>query len=126
MHSSRPSPEPWAANGSRWKFDNEDGDSDETTAVAEITPLCHEFFTDDAGYGTWMVGHPGGFVLNQPRSAASKPPTLHRVGCAVVAPKDTDTNKNAVRVCGPSADALRTWSMARGTGEPTPCRRCCP
>jgi hypothetical protein len=126
VHSSRPSPEPWAANGSRWKFDNEDGDSDEATAVAEITPLCHEFFTDDAGYGTWMTGHPGGFVLNQPRSAPSKPPTLHRVGCAVVAPKDTDANKNAVRVCGPSADALRTWSMARGTGEPTPCRRCCP
>jgi len=153
VNTSRPPADPWGSNGLRWKLDNEDTESDETAsddaaAVAEITPLCHEFVTDDAGYGTWMDSHPGGFVLNQPRSARSKAPTLHRVGCAVVAPRpgpetqsapsDTDTtsdtgttknsdpNTNPVRVCGPSADALRTWSTSRGTGEPSACRRCCP
>ena len=113
------------------------------SAPAQVTPLCHEFFVDDGGYGTWIDAHPDGFVLNQPRSARSKPPTLHRVGCPVVARRagtergtgcgpDADTNgtapadTNAVRVCGPSGDALTTWSMARGTEAPTPCRRCCP
>jgi hypothetical protein len=137
VNSARTPAEPWGSNGSRWKLEK---GSDESSATAVVTPLCHEFFTDDADYGNWMDAHPEGFVLNQPRSARSKSPTLHRVGCAVVvrrpepetrsANADTNananTNTNAVRVCGPSADALRTWSMARGTGEPTSCRRCCP
>jgi hypothetical protein len=130
LKTARATSDPRASNGSRGKSGR---DIDDSWVSAPVTPLCHEFFTDDAGYGTWMDAHPEGYVLNQPRSARSKAPTLHRVGCAVVArrpeavtlPDATDAVPT-VRVCGPNVDALRTWSMARGTGSPAPCRRCCP
>jgi len=96
--------------------------------AAAVTPLCHEFRHDVAAYLTWVENHPEGYVLNQPRSAPSKPPTLHRIGCAVVARRgETEAlTAGAARVCGPSAEALEAWSAAQGTGRPTVCRRCCP
>jgi len=108
------------------------GTPDRPRAVAPATrptPMCHEFSYDDTGYRTWVQNHPDGFVLNQPRTARAKAPTLHRVGCAVVAHggRDGETlTVTAIKVCGPSADTLRTWSMARGSGRPTVCRRCQP
>jgi hypothetical protein len=130
LNTARTATDRWRSNGSDGWLEKE---TDGASVPAPVTPLCHEFFIDDAGYGTWMDAHPGGFVLNQPRSARSKAPTLHRVGCAVVARRpepvtgaDLNITANTVRVCGPSVDALRTWSMARGTGPPVPCRRCCP
>ena len=121
----------WMSNGTPRKLEKP---AEPSTTAAEVTPLCHEFFIDDAAYGMWMDAHPDGFVLNQPRSAASKAPTLHRVGCAVVTARpdfgaqgrDADSATAPVRVCGPSVDALGMWSMARGTGRPRACRRCCP
>jgi hypothetical protein len=119
VNTTRTATDPWPSNGSRWRLEK---------VSAEVTPLCHEFFADDAGYDTWVEAHPQGFVLNQPRSARSKSPTLHRVACGALS---TRRGPNAqpsatIRVCGPDVDALRTWSMARGTGEPAACRRCCP
>ena len=116
----------WPSNGSRWKLEKVGDDA--TPAPAEVTPLCHEFFDDDGDYRTWVESHPQGFVLHQPRAPRSKAPTLHRAGCAAVAPRDETQARStgAVRVCGPNPDALTTWSMARGTGQPTACRRCCP
>jgi hypothetical protein len=130
LHPGRPTrADSWMSNGSPRKLEK----VAEPAAAAAVTPLCHEFFIDDAAYATWMDAHPEGFVLNQPRSAPSKAPTLHRVGCAVVvarpdpeAPGQRAGTTGTVRVCGLSVDALGTWSMARGTGRPTPCRRCCP
>ena len=91
--------------------------------------MCHEFSCDDAGYRSWVDTHPQGFVLNQPRPARPKAPTLHRVGCGALAGRDdgpqTFTDR-AIKVCGPNADTLRAWSLARGTGAPTACRRCSP
>jgi len=94
----------------------------------EITPLCHEFRHDHDGYLTWVETHPDGFVLNQPRTKGTKAPTLHRVGCGAVARRGATEAlaQSAVRVCGPTADALSAWSVARGTGLPTTCRRCFP
>jgi hypothetical protein len=114
----------WPSDGSRWNIDKVDDRP--TPTPAEVTPLCHEFFEDDDGYRTWVGSNPQGYVLNQP--AKSKAPTLHRAGCAVVVWRDgrVPRSTGAVRVCGPSPDALRTWSMARGTGQPNVCRRCCP
>jgi hypothetical protein len=120
--------DPWPSDGSHWNMDKADDRPapTPTPTPAEVTPLCHEFFEDDDGYKTWVGSNPQGFVLNQPRRA--KAPTLHRAGCAVVVWRDGPQARatGAVRVCGPSPDALRTWSMARRTGQPNVCRRCCP
>jgi hypothetical protein len=100
-----------------------------TTTATEVTPLCHEFSHDDAGYLAWVEAHPRGFVMNQPRAARPKTPTMHRVGCAAVSwHEGTGENltANAVKVCGPSADVLGAWSVARGGAVPTACRRCRP
>ncbi len=98
------------------------------TSGTRPTPMCHEFSYDDAGYRTWVQTHPDGFVLNQPRTARTKAPTLHRVGCGVIADRGEGETLTvtAIKVGGPSADTLRTWSVARGTGRPTACRRCNP
>jgi hypothetical protein len=97
--------------------------------ATEVTPLCNEFSYDDAGYLAWVETHPHGFVLNQPRAGRSTTPTVHRVGCAAVAGR-VDTGESmtvtAIKVCGPSAEVLGAWSVARGTGCPTACRRCHP
>jgi hypothetical protein len=96
--------------------------------ATEVTPLCREFSNDDAGYLAWVKAHPAGFVLNQPRAARAKTPTLHRVGCAVVSGRGDTVGTltvTAVKVCGPSAEVLGAWSAARGAGPPTACRRCC-
>ena len=117
----------WPSDGSRWNADKADKADDRPAATpAEVKPLCHEFFEDDDGYRTWVGSNPQGFVLNQP--ARSKVPTLHRAGCAVVVWRDGPKARStgAVRVCGPSPNALRTWSIARGAGQPNVCRRCCP
>jgi hypothetical protein len=94
----------------------------------DVTPLCHEFRHDHDGYLTWVETHPDGFVLNQPRTKRAKAPTLHRVGCGAVARRGGTEAlaQGTVRVCGPTADALTAWSVARGVGPPTACRRCCP
>jgi hypothetical protein len=97
------------------------------TPATEVTPLCHEFSHDDTGYLAWVDTHPHGFVLNQPRAARSKTPIMHRVGCSLVAGRDDALRTltvTAVKVCGPSAEVLGAWSVARGTGQPAPCRRC--
>ena len=122
VNTTRTTADPWPSTGSRWKLEKVPDSS------SEVTPLCHEFFADDAGYATWVDAHPQGFVLNQPRSARAKAPTLHRAACGALSTRSgTDTRPSAtVRVCGPDVDVLRTWSMARGTGEPAACRRCCP
>ncbi len=114
------------SNGARWNPEIVHGLS--SAATAEVTPLCHEFCRDDDGYLAWVDSHPDGFVLNRPHPARSKPPTLHRVGCAAVARRGGGEalTAGAVKVCGPRADALEAWSVARGTGRPTPCRRCHP
>jgi len=127
VNTGRNQSDPREQNRSRWKLEKT---PDTSSPVPEVTPLCHEFFTDDPAYWTWVEAHGDGLVLNQPRSAPSKAPTLHRVSCAVVARRpDTETPTAGVvtvRVCGPNADALRTWSVARGSGEPIACRRCRP
>jgi hypothetical protein len=125
LHTAQASEDRWSTNKTRWDFEKVTGAAPSAT---EVTPLCREFFEDDTQYHTWIDAHPRGFVLNQPRSSRAKGPTLHRVGCGAVTWRVADeTNPSeAVRVCGPSAEALRTWSLARGTAEPTACRRCCP
>ncbi len=126
VHATRSAKDAHPSNGARWNPEIVLGLS--TPAAAEVTPLCHEFCRDDAGYLAWVDSHPDGFVLNRPRAARSKPPTLHRIGCAAVARRDGGEalTAGAVKVCGPSADALEAWSMSRGTGQPTACRRCHP
>jgi hypothetical protein len=111
------------SNGPRRDTATESADAPTT----EVTPLCHEFSHDDAGYLAWVDTHPHGFVLNQPRAAGAKTPTMHRVGCASVAGHDDaggTLTVTAVKVCGPSAEVLGAWSVARGAGQPAPCRRC--
>jgi hypothetical protein len=126
VNATRAGRDPWPSDGSRWNVDKIDDRPTPTPTPAEVTPLCHEFFEDDDGYRTWVGSNPQGYVLNQP--AKSTAPTLHRAGCAVVVWRDgrVPRTTGAVRVCGPNPDALSMWSMARGTGRPNPCRRCCP
>ena len=114
------------SNGTRRSLEPVPGPSRE--AGAQVTPLCHEFCDDDPGYLAWVASHPDGYVLNQPRLARAKAPTLHRVGCAALAPRDgaDALTAGAVKVCGPSAGALEAWSTARGAGRPRACRRCSP
>jgi hypothetical protein len=144
VNTTRTTADPWPSNGSRWRLEkvsDTSSPSDPATAPtaapehaagpdhasAEVTPLCHEFFADDTGYDTWVETHPQGYVLNQPR-ARTKAPTLHRAACGALSQRGGSEARpsGTLRVCGPNVDALRTWSMARGTGEPTACRRCCP
>jgi len=114
------------SNGARRRL--EPGPGPSGGAPASVTPLCHEFCDDDSGYLAWVASHPQGYVLNQPRMTRPKAPTLHRVGCAAVAPRDgvEALTAGTVKVCGPSADALQAWSMAQGADRPTACRRCDP
>jgi hypothetical protein len=120
-HGSRPSAGS-PPNGSEWRVQGV------LAPRREVTPLCHEFRHDHDGYLTWVETHPDGFVLNQPRTARAKAPTLHRAGCGAVARRGATEAlaQGALRVCGPTADALSAWSVARGTGLPTECRRCFP
>jgi hypothetical protein len=115
------------SNGSQRGLESRPGPS--TPPPAEVTPLCREFSPDDTGYRAWVDSHPQGFVLNQPRTPRPQAPTLHRVGCAALAGRDggpqTLTDR-AIKVGSPSADTLKAWSVARGTGAPTTCRRCNP
>jgi hypothetical protein len=146
----------WPANGARRKFDpanagpladdtdlDDDTDpaadtagsspppSDATattgTTTATVTAMCRQFH-DEATYVVWAGAHPHGLVLNQTRSGRTKAPTLHRVGCAALAPREGSEALPAgvLRVCGPSGDALEAWSVAQGLGVPTACRRCRP
>ena len=96
-----------------------------TATTATVTPMCRQFH-DEAAYLVWTGTHPHGLVLNQTRSARTKAPTLHRVGCAALAPREGSEalSSGVLRVCGPSGDALEAWSVAQGMGVPTACRRC--
>jgi hypothetical protein len=128
VNTTRNAADPWPSNGPRWRLEKvSDTSSPNEPAPADVTPLCHEFFADDSGYDTWVQTHPQGFVLNRPR-ARTKAPTLHRAACGALSQRGGSETRpsGTLRVCGPNLDALRTWSMARGTGEPTACRRCCP
>ncbi len=118
----------WPSNRSGWGLDDGPGDHTPGAAPAKITPLCREFHAEDPAYRKWVDTHPDGFVLHQRGAATPKTPTLHRVGCAAIAPRPgTDTaSSGALRVCGPNATALEAWSAAQGTGRPGTCRRCCP
>jgi hypothetical protein len=122
-HGARSPADAHPSNGARRVLEPVPGPSRES---ARVTPLCHEFCDDDPGYLAWVESHPEGYVLNQPRLARVKAPTLHRVGCAALAPRHgaDALTAGAVRVCGPSADALDTWSTTRGAGRPRACRRC--
>ena len=123
---TRQSTDAHPSNGTRRKLDSVPGRS--RGAPASVTPLCHEFCDDDTGYVAWVASHPQGYVLNQPRMTRPKAPTLHRVGCAAVAPREGagPLTAGTVKVCGPSADALQAWSVAQGADRPTACRRCDP
>ena len=126
VHAARSPADAHPSNGARRSLEPVPGPSRE--AGAQVTPLCHEFCDDDPGYLAWVASHPAGFVLNQPRLARSKALTLHRVGCAALAPRDgaDALTAGAVKVCGPSSGALEAWSTARGEGRPRACRRCSP
>jgi hypothetical protein len=124
MNTARPPTDTRLSNGPRRETPGAT-----TTAGSEVTPLCHEFSHDDAGYLAWVEAHPGGFVMNQPRAASPKTPTMHRVGCAAVSWHEGTSESltaNAVKVCGPSAEVLGAWSEARGGAQPSACRRCRP
>jgi hypothetical protein len=134
----------WPSNGTRWKFDPanaaslaDDADLANDTAgssppppdatTATVTAMCRQFH-DESTYHVWADTHPHGLVLNQPRSARTKAPTLHRVGCAALAPREGPEAlpTGVLRVCGPSGDALEAWSAAQGMGVPSACGRCRP
>jgi hypothetical protein len=85
------------------------------------------FGSDDSRFRTWLNAHPDGYVLNR-TEAGSKTPTLHRSGCAAIQarPRAGAAATRALKVCGPSAEALRAWSAAQGSVHPTACRRCHP
>jgi hypothetical protein len=123
-NSTEKSTERQPPNGER----RDDGLDTSNSPATEVTPLCRVFSDDDTGYLAWVKAHPAGFVLNQSRAARAKNPTLHRVGCAVVAWRDDTVGTltvTAVKVCGPSAAVLGAWSVAHGAGQPAACRRCC-
>jgi hypothetical protein len=128
VHATRTSGDAWPANGSGWGLDKVPDDRAPQAPPAKVTPLCRAFHAEDAAYLKWVDTHPHGFVLNHWGAAASKAPTLHRVGCAAIAPRPgaDASSAAAVRVCGPNATALEAWSVAQGTGPPSACRRCHP
>jgi hypothetical protein len=128
VNITRTSSDAWPANGPGWGLDKITDDRCAGTPSATVIPLCREFRAEDAAYTKWADTHPQGFVLNQRGAANSKAPTLHRVGCAAVAPRPgTDTSMaGSIRVCGPNATALEAWSVAHGTGTPSACGRCRP
>ena len=126
VHATRSSSDAHPSNGARRRLEPVPDPS--PAPAAAVTPSYQEFRHDDAGYLTWVENHPEGYVLNQPRTARSKTPTLHRASCAAVACRGETEALTAgpAKVCGPSAEALEAWSAAQGTGRPTVCRRCCP
>ena len=68
VNAARTSAQKRTSNGARPDTATERPDPPTTG----VTPLCHEFSHDDAGYLAWVDAHPHGFVLNQPQAAAFK------------------------------------------------------
>jgi hypothetical protein len=136
VNATRGSGATWPSSVTRWRFEKVNGTSSSTTAhdgaskdtAPEDPASCREFRDDEASYLAWVDTHLDGLVLNQPRSARAKAPTLHRVGCAALTRRveTGDLPTGVFRVCGPSPEALVAWSRERGTGEPIACRRCHP
>jgi hypothetical protein len=111
-----------SANGGWWNPNHDDHDDDRGPGPDPVMT----FRPDDARYRLWIDAHPSAFVLNRTESR-SRTPTLHRVGCAAVQPRpQSAAATRGVKVCGPSAEALRAWSAAQGSGRPAACRRCNP
>ena len=62
-------------------------------------PGIVSFEDDDAGFLSWVARHPGGYVLNAPRSPPARGAKLHRAACSSVA------------AAGSVRAAVQTWTV---------------
>lgn len=80
-----------------------------------------EFRSNDREYFDWIENHPSGFVVNTLRSSPSSYLTLHRATCRKIvgynkmARPGGYTERDYVKVCGPSVDVLRRWAETIGS-----------
>lgn len=49
---------------------------------------AHEYRDDDDGYRDWLNKHPGGYVINVPRSHSPIDAFLHDAGCSALQPRE--------------------------------------
>jgi hypothetical protein len=93
-------------------------------APADPRAATWEFEGDDAGYGWWRNGHPGGYILGV---RAKQGATLHRVTCPEI---DRDRHpgrlraKGARQVCAETTTALRAWVAREMPGQGAVLARC--
>lgn len=97
--------------------------------------MAIEFNDNDEAYQAWLTAHPQGFVLNTPRIHTPDYMVLHRASCSSIsnytqmARPGGFTERQYIKVCGETVDALRLWVRHHGrpdgsfTGE---CGRCKP
>ena len=85
----------------------------------------------DAEFHRWRKAHPGGYVLNAPRSSAATSSKLHvSVECMHIAnhrnTKDNALTRGARKVCAERVEALRAWFRVHVSDEATwePCSTC--
>ena len=63
------------------------------------------FDDDDAGYGTWLAGHQGGFVANMTRTKTPTYFMVHRSSCKTITPGSSRNNE-------PGAFTARSYRKA--------------
>ena len=87
------------------------------------------FLDDDAGYRSWLLGHPDGFVLNAARHPSPDYLVVHRARCWSIDP----TRPGAVgktwtgdyrKTCAEDLPTLTRWAAT--IGPPTACGLCQP
>ena len=90
-----------------------------------------ERFEDaDRSYLAWLKQHPSGYVLNVLRTHASSGAMLHRSECFTIRNEAFRragwTTGFYVKVCSPSREALRNWSLRFIDTLPPDCLKCKP
>ena len=73
-----------------------------------------QFRNDEAGYRTWLVRHPFGFVVNSRREPGPDYLVLHRAACGSISSENRRnyTTTNYIKTCSESVEELQRWAAS--------------
>jgi len=88
---------------------------------------AHEYRDDDDGYRDWLNKHPGGYVINIPRSHSPIDAYLHDASCSALTAqvhRDVSLTGPYVKVCGATLTEVQQWATENVSASVPPCGVC--
>lgn len=96
------------------------------SADAAVTDDIEVFRNAEAEYLAWIVGNPGGWVVNCTRSPTADYLVLHRADCWTIGVRGAGnyTTRDYIKVCSMHRSALDSWAVGSVGGDLTLCGFC--